>query len=289
MKYPFKEETINENVKLRLFESTVSQSELIWHRDRNDRLVEVVSGAGWKIQFDNEFPVDLLEGDIISINANEYHRLFKGKTDLKLKITEAKKTDQNKDGKNDFDDVKIARMKASGMSSDEIKKKHPELFEDSDITEKKKKLSDKINPEYLTGKKTRGSKSNREMEREIKKCAKEPRPKSCYDEWDADKTYKKKKKESVETDEDLIREYISLMLEKDLSKSTIAKINKIADQRGMTRGSTKAEYKKGLAAWLTGHRQGVSQHQWATARIKKANPSDSWSVIKKSKSKKKKK
>ena len=41
----------------------------------------------------------------------------------------SEKKDQNKDGDNDFDDVKIARMKASGMSDEEIKKKHPELFE----------------------------------------------------------------------------------------------------------------------------------------------------------------
>ena len=40
------------------------------------------------------------------------------------------KKDQNKDGENDFDDVKIARMKASGMSDEEIKKKHPELFKE---------------------------------------------------------------------------------------------------------------------------------------------------------------
>ena len=39
--------------------------------------------------------------------------------------------DQNKDGKNDFEDVKIARMRASGMSDAEIKKKHPELFKES--------------------------------------------------------------------------------------------------------------------------------------------------------------
>ena len=45
-----------------------------------------------------------------------------------LKIIREDK-DQNKDGKNDFEDVKIARMKASGMSDEEIKKKHPELFE----------------------------------------------------------------------------------------------------------------------------------------------------------------
>ena len=40
--------------------------------------------------------------------------------------------DQNKDEKNDFKDVKIARMKASGMSKEDIKKKHPELFEAED-------------------------------------------------------------------------------------------------------------------------------------------------------------
>ena len=55
----------------------------------------------------------------------------------------------------------------------------------------------------------------------------------------------------------------------------------------MTFGSMKAEYKKGLAAWGTsGSRKGVSQHAWAMARIKKANPSDDWSVVKKSKAKK---
>jgi len=48
-------------------------------------------------------------------------------------IREEAKKDQNKDGKNDFGDVKIARMKASGMSDEEIKKKHPELFERTHI------------------------------------------------------------------------------------------------------------------------------------------------------------
>ena len=42
------------------------------------------------------------------------------------------KKDQNKDGVKDFDDVKIARMKASGMSDAEIKKKHPDLFNESE-------------------------------------------------------------------------------------------------------------------------------------------------------------
>ena len=42
------------------------------------------------------------------------------------------KVDHNNDNKNNFDDVKIARMKASGMSDAEIKKKHPELFNESE-------------------------------------------------------------------------------------------------------------------------------------------------------------
>ena len=38
-------------------------------------------------------------------------------------VDEAEKVDQNKDGKNDFKDVQIARMKASGMSHDKAVKK----------------------------------------------------------------------------------------------------------------------------------------------------------------------
>lgn len=55
----------------------------------------------------------------------------------------------------------------------------------------------------------------------------------------------------------------------------------------MTFGSMKAEYKKGLAAYASsGSRPGMTAHQWAMARINKANPSDDWSVVKKSKAKK---
>ena len=88
MKYPFKEEIISENIKLRLFESTVLQSELIWHRDKNDRLVEVVSGTGWKIQFDNELPTELEKGKYYVIPEMDYHRVIKGEGSLILEIEE---------------------------------------------------------------------------------------------------------------------------------------------------------------------------------------------------------
>ena len=73
---------------------------------------------------------------------------------------------------------------------------------------------------------------------------------------------------------------------------TKATLKKKAEKRGLTPSSVYAEYRKGLAAWATsGSRKGMSQHQWAHARVNSANPSKSWAVVKKRKTcpKKKKK
>lgn len=55
---------------------------------------------------------------------------------------------------------------------------------------KKRKKKRKKNPDYFKG--TR--KSNKQMDREIKKCSGPNPPKSCYDYWSADKTYDKSRK-----------------------------------------------------------------------------------------------
>ena len=73
-----------------------------------------------------------------------------------------------------------------------------------------------------------------------------------------------------------------------LSDTTKATLKKKAEKRGLTPSSVYAEYRKGLAAWATsGSRKGMSQHQWAHARVNSANPSKSWAVVKKAKKKKK--
>jgi hypothetical protein len=75
-----------------------------------------------------------------------------------------------------------------------------------------------------------------------------------------------------------------------LSDATKATLKKKADKRGLTLSSVCAEYKKGLAAWAnSGSRKGMSQHQWAHARVNSATPSKSWAVVKKAKKKKSKK
>ena len=72
-----------------------------------------------------------------------------------------------------------------------------------------------------------------------------------------------------------------------LSAATKATLKKKAERRGLTPGSVYAEYRKGLAAWATsGSRKGMSQHQWAHARVNSATPSKPWAVVKKAKKKK---
>jgi len=100
------------------------------------------------------------------------------------------------------------------------------------------------------------------------------------------------KNESIITDADweILEEMLEeSILEEELSKKTKETLKKKADKRGLTPGSVYSEYRKGLAAWATsGSRKGMSQHQWAMARVNSANPSKSWAVVKKSKKKKKK-
>lgn len=96
------------------------------------------------------------------------------------------------------------------------------------------------------------------------------------------------KNEGIELE--LLESLIAEVLNEELSAKTKATLRKKAEKRGLTPGSVEAEYKKGLAAWASsGSRKGMSQHQWAMARVNSANPSKSWATVKKSKAKKKKK
>jgi len=78
-------------------------------------------------------------------------------------------------------------------------------------------------------------------------------------------------------------------IDEELSPATKKTLRKKAEKRGLTPGSVYAEFKKGLAAYASsGSRKGMTPQQWAHARVNSATPSKSWSVVKKSKKKKKK-
>ena len=82
------EKSIYSNVFTRVFKEDIEDKQLIWHKDRKDRVVKVIYGTGWKLQYDNELPTELEIGQNYYIKKEQFHRLHKGNSELKLEIKE---------------------------------------------------------------------------------------------------------------------------------------------------------------------------------------------------------
>ncbi len=71
--------------KNRLFPKWVRWSELKWHMDDEDRIVEALHETDWMLQLEDKLPVSLNEP--IFIKRHQWHRLIKGEGSLMVKIT----------------------------------------------------------------------------------------------------------------------------------------------------------------------------------------------------------
>ena len=69
---------------IREFDDNIDPIELLWHRDNEDRLVEIIGETDWKIQLDNSLPTSLNQR--IFIPRHLWHRVIKGTGTLRLKI-----------------------------------------------------------------------------------------------------------------------------------------------------------------------------------------------------------
>lgn len=138
-----------------------------------------------------------------------------------------------------------------------------------------KKSNSKPRKEEYRAKKGTPNKSeiDKSMAYEIEICSVDNPPKRCYDYWTADKKYDKNTKKKNESEElifDFINEFI--ILEKKSKKNNLSKITKDklktkAKKYNMPANVLYTVYRKGLRAWLTGHRPGTNQHAWAMARV----------------------
>lgn len=81
--YPFTE-YIEEGFHIRTFFNNIDNTELVWHRDKEDRIVESIGDTDWMIQLDNELPKQLTEK--IFIPKETFHRVIKGNGDLKVRV-----------------------------------------------------------------------------------------------------------------------------------------------------------------------------------------------------------
>jgi len=71
---------------IRTFYIESDDSEFVWHRDKEDRIVEVLEGQGWQFQYEEALPFLLEQGLKVKIPKGEYHRIIKGYDTLKIKI-----------------------------------------------------------------------------------------------------------------------------------------------------------------------------------------------------------
>lgn len=78
-------ESVTKDYVIREFSSNTSSFEFVWHRDKEDRVVQAMHQTDWKFQLDNEVPQVLSENKLF-IPKETYHRLIKGTGDLKVKI-----------------------------------------------------------------------------------------------------------------------------------------------------------------------------------------------------------
>jgi len=84
MSLPFRETKLDNNVFIREFSNDTDSGEFMWHRDREDRIIESIGETDWLIQIDNELPKEINEKVFIPMGV--YHRLIKGTNDLKIKL-----------------------------------------------------------------------------------------------------------------------------------------------------------------------------------------------------------
>lgn len=86
MSLPFEEKLESETVFIRTFSQNTVSEEFVWHRDQEDRVIEVISGEGWKYQQENRLPIILIKGIKINVPKLIWHRVIKGKGDLIIRV-----------------------------------------------------------------------------------------------------------------------------------------------------------------------------------------------------------
>lgn len=133
-------------------------------------------------------------------------------------------------------------------------------------------VNEAVKPSYLDFKgSSKKAELKKEMKREIKRFKDMPHddPAAYPDDWTADKKYKAElKKKGKELPVSKHTEKFKQLYGEQLTESNVdTALKNKAEKTGVPLRFLKRVYKKGLAAWRTGHRPGVSQHQWAMGRV----------------------
>lgn len=87
---PYKNIEITENYIIREFDENIDPIKLKWHRNKEDRIIEIVGKTDWKLQLENQLPTSINQP--VRIPKGEWHRVIKGTGKLTLKIIKEEST-----------------------------------------------------------------------------------------------------------------------------------------------------------------------------------------------------
>ena len=118
------------------------------------------------------------------------------------------------------------------------------------------------------------STAKREAKETMAKAKSGAGTKSVYEDWDSDKSYNKRQKKSgkkmpeSESTKAYKRQFGDSNDNSELDDQEFNEaLRKKAKQSGMSYGTLKKVYDRGMAAWRSGHRPGVAPQQWAMGRV----------------------
>ena len=81
---PYTDIEVTDKYIIREFNENIDPIELMWHRDDESRVVEIIGETNWKLQLDDKLPTSMNKP--IFIPRHHWHRVIKGDGNLKLKI-----------------------------------------------------------------------------------------------------------------------------------------------------------------------------------------------------------
>ncbi len=81
---PYKDLEVTDLYIIREFSEDIDPIELLWHRDNEDRIVEIQGETDWKFQLEDNLPTSINKP--IFIPRGMYHRIIKGTGSLTIKI-----------------------------------------------------------------------------------------------------------------------------------------------------------------------------------------------------------
>jgi hypothetical protein len=82
--HPYTDIEVTDKYIIREFNENIDPIELMWHRDDENRTIEILGETDWRLQLDNQLPTSM--NTPIFIEKHQWHRVIKGSGILKLKI-----------------------------------------------------------------------------------------------------------------------------------------------------------------------------------------------------------